>query len=102
MWNQECKAMLQRSFIEPPRAKFVEENIVTTLILVFFTASVVTSSRKSQACRLVTSCNRPLGRVWTGNERLFAASSQARPSPPSSVPSFGGRSEEHTSELQSP
>ena len=38
-WNQDRKAELQRSFIEPPKAKLADENIVPILILSFFTAS---------------------------------------------------------------
>ena len=34
-----CKAKLQRSFIEHPKAKVSKENLVTILIMVFFTAS---------------------------------------------------------------
>jgi hypothetical protein len=34
-WKQDCKAKLQRLFIEPPKAKFSTENLVTILILFF-------------------------------------------------------------------
>jgi len=37
--NQECKARLQRSIAEPPKAKFLVKDIVTIVILGFFTAS---------------------------------------------------------------